>query len=123
MARLHGSYTIEALMNCLRPAGVSFALVSSAWLVLTPWIAAHQAPASPAAPPQTSVAAPAPAQFPPLGAGVSADERVTLQASVDRLSARVARLKKAYPSGQMSDRVADVEVYLDAVRRPLQYDE
>jgi predicted peptidase len=62
-------------------------------------------------------------QFPPLGTGVSPDEKATLQASVDQLSAKVAALKRKYPSGQMADRVADVEVYLEAVRRPLKYDE
>ena len=66
---------------------------------------------------------PAPPQFPPLGTGVSAEEKATLQAGVDKLSARVAALKKKYRTGPMADRVADVEVYLDAVRRPLKYDE
>ena len=62
-------------------------------------------------------------QFPPLGAGVSAEEKATLQSSVDQLSGKVAALKRKYPTGQMADRVADVEVYLEAVRRPLKYDE
>ncbi len=60
-------------------------------------------------------------QFPPLGTGVSADEKVALQATVDQLAAKVAALKRKYPSGHMADRIADVEIYLDAVRRPLKY--
>ena len=66
---------------------------------------------------------PAPAQFPPRGRGISAAEQATLQSSVDQLAAKVAALKTQYPSGTLADRVADVEVYLDAVRRPLKYDE
>ena len=62
-------------------------------------------------------------QFPPLGTGVTADERAALEADVHRLSATVASLKRKYPSGPMFERVADVEVFLDAVRRPLKYDE
>jgi dienelactone hydrolase len=77
------------------------------------WTAAAQIPAP----------NPSPAQFPPLGTGVSADEARTLQTAVDGLSARVAALKKQYRTGAMLDRVADVEVYLEAVRRPLKYDE
>lgn len=65
----------------------------------------------------------APPQFPPLGTGLSPDEASTLQKDVDRLGARVAALKKRYAAGALADRVADVEVYLDAVRRPLKYDE
>jgi dienelactone hydrolase len=67
-------------------------------------------------------AAPA-GQFPPLETGVSPEERGTLQSAVDQLAARVAALKARYRSGTMADRVADVEIYLDAVRRPLKYDE
>ena len=81
-----------------------------AWLVAAIWTLAAQNP-------------PAPPQFPPLGTGVSADEKATLQAGVDKLSAKVAALRTKYRTGQMADRVADVEVYLDAVRRPLKYDE
>ncbi len=62
-------------------------------------------------------------QFPPLGTGVSADERAALQVQVGQLSSRVADLKRKYPSGPMADRIADVEIYLEAVRRPLKYDE
>ena len=40
-----------------------------------------------------------------------------------RSSSKVSALKRKYSSGAMADRVADVEVYLDAVRRPLKYDE
>ena len=46
-----------------------------------------------------------------------------LQAAVDDLAARVAALKRQHGSGALADRIADVEVYLDAVRRPLKYDE
>jgi predicted esterase len=62
-------------------------------------------------------------QFPPLGTGVSPDERAALQVQVDQLSSRVADLKRKYSSGPTADRIADVEVYLEAVRRPLKYDE
>ena len=62
-------------------------------------------------------------QFPPLGTGVSQDERAVLQVQVDQLSSRVADLKRKYSSGPLADRIADVEVYLEAVRRPLKYDE
>src|SRR3954462_14070126 len=65
----------------------------------------------------------APAQFPPLGTGISAEEAHTLQTAVDDLASRIAALKKHYRSSPMFDRIADVEVYLDAVRRPLKYDE
>jgi dienelactone hydrolase len=75
-------------------------------------------PAAPA--PIAPTAAP---QFPPRGTGVSVEERRTLQAAVDELGRRVADLKKSYQSPPLADRVADVEVYLDAVRRPLKYDE
>src|SRR4051812_43026483 len=76
------------------------------------------------APATAAAVAPAPnSQFPPLGTGLSAEERGTLQTAVDQLAKRVADLKRTYPSPPMADRVADVEVYLDAVRRPLKYDE
>ena len=92
--------------------------------------AAHRAPlsvdwrsgTSAAVPPQAAPAV-APAQFPPLGTGLADEERGTLQSAVDRLAAKVAALKATSRSGAMADRVADVEVYLDAVRRPLKYDE
>jgi dienelactone hydrolase len=64
-----------------------------------------------------------PAQFPPLGTGVSPQDARSLQPAVDDLAARVAALKRQHGSGVLADRVADVEVYLDAVRRPLKYDE
>jgi hypothetical protein len=81
--------------------------------------------------PQGSVPGPAAAtaapvsnpQFPPLGTGLTAEERSTLQIAVDQLAHRVADLKKTYPAPPMSDRIADIEIYLDAVRRPLKYDE
>src|SRR5262245_48026951 len=65
----------------------------------------------------------APPQYPPLGTGISAEEKVTLQRSVDELASTIARLKRQHPSGPIADRIADVEVYLEAVRRPLKYDE
>jgi dienelactone hydrolase len=77
-------------------------------------------PAPPAAPPAGAAVTP---QFPPRGTGVSDGERATLQSAVDQLAAKVAALKARYPSGAMADRIADVEVYLDAVRRPIKYDE
>ena len=75
---------------------------------------------APAAP---SAVSPVDPQFPPLGTGLSGEERHTLQAAVDQLARRVADLKKSYQAAPMADRIADVEVYLDAVRRPLKYDE
>src|SRR4051812_4239678 len=95
------------------------ALVSAALLVTTVWIRAAQAPPVPV---------PSAAQFPPLGTGVTSEDKATLQAAVDRLAAKVAALKKKYPSNvsgrsSLRDRIADVEVFLDAVRRPLAYDE
>jgi pimeloyl-ACP methyl ester carboxylesterase len=66
---------------------------------------------------------PPPAQFPPLGTGISVEEARTLQTAVDDLAARIGALKKQYRSSPMLERVADVEVYLEAVRRPLKYDE
>jgi dienelactone hydrolase len=64
-----------------------------------------------------------PAQFPPLGHGLSVIDKAALQLKVDQLAARVAALKRRHRASPMADRVADVEVYLDAVRRPLKYDE
>ncbi len=64
-----------------------------------------------------------PGQFPPLGTGISPDEKAALQVQVEQLSSRVADLKRKYSSGPMADRIADVEIYLEAVRRPLKYDE
>lgn len=88
-------------------------LVCSAVLVAGIWTgAAQNPPPSPASP-----------QFPPLGTGVTAEEKASLQTAVDQLSARIAALKQTYRSGAMADRIADVEVYLDSVRRPLKYDE
>jgi dienelactone hydrolase len=75
----------------------------------------------PAAP--APIAPPAGPQFPPRGNGLSAEERRTLQSAVDELGRRIADLKKSYQARPTADRVADVEVYLDAVRRPLKYDE
>ena len=106
------------------PAALSCAAACA--LFVTAGVAFQAAPqAPPPAGSQSSApAAPtAPAQFPPLGTGISPEERATLQSAVDQLAARVAALKVKYRSGAMADRVADVEVYLDAVRRPLKYDE
>ena len=66
---------------------------------------------------------PAPPQFPPRGTGVSVEEKATLQTAADRLAADISALKRRYTTGPLSDRIADAEVYLDAVRRPLKYDE
>ncbi len=71
----------------------------------------------------TAQAPPPAAQFPPRGTELAPADRATLQAAVDTLAARVAALKRQFPSGPMADRIADVEVYLDAVRRPLKYGE
>ena len=106
------------------PADLSCAAACA--LFVTAGVAFQAAPqAPPAAGSQSSApAAPTgPAQFPPLGTGVSPEERATLQSAVDQLAARVTALKVKYRSGAMADRVADVEIYLDAVRRPLKYDE
>ncbi len=73
--------------------------------------------------PATQSAPPAP-QFPPLGTGISPDEKATLQKIVDRLAATVADLKRLHRLNPgNTERVADIEVFLDAVRRPLKYDE
>ncbi len=93
-------------------AGLPRALVCSGLLFASVWTGTAQNPSPPVR-----------AQYPPLGTGVTAEERATLQSAVDALSARIASLKKTYRSGSMADRVADVEIYLDAVRRPLKYDE
>ena len=63
------------------------------------------------------------AQFPPLGHGLSGADQAALQAKVDELARAVAGLKSQYRDTPLADRIADVEVYLDAVRRPLKYDE
>ena len=55
-------------------------------------------------------------RFPNLWRGLSVS-------AVDALSLKVAALKKQHRSGPLANRIADVEVYLDAVRRPLKYDE
>ena len=89
---------------------VVLSAICASWLVAGQTGAAQNSP-------------PAPAQFPPLGTGISPAETATLQAAVDQLAAKVVALKKQYRTGGMRDRVADVEVYLDAVRRPLKYDE
>jgi predicted esterase len=67
--------------------------------------------------------APAEKQYPPRGTGLSAGETAALQAAVGELAARVANLRARYRRGPLADRVADVEVFLDAVRRPLTHDE
>lgn len=65
----------------------------------------------------------APAQFPPLGTGVTAEEARPLQTATDALNAKIVALKQQYRSSPTFARIADVEVFLDAVRRPLKYDE
>ena len=50
-------------------------------------------------------------QFPPLGTGISDDEKVALQLLVDGLSSKVGALKRRHTSGPLADRIADVEVY------------
>ncbi len=50
-------------------------------------------------------------------------KRARFRPPVDELAGKIAALKKQYSSGSMRDRIADVEVYLEAVRRPLKYDE
>ncbi|MBW8868758.1 MAG: hypothetical protein JF610_15765 [Acidobacteria bacterium] len=65
----------------------------------------------------------APAQFPPLGTGVTAEEARALQTATDALNAKIVALKQQYRSSPTFARIADVEVFLDAVRRPLKYDE
>ena len=68
-------------------------------------------------------AAPTP-QFPPLGTGrVSRRSRRRCRPPSIGWPRRWRRSSRQYRSGPMADRVADVEVYLDAVRRPLKYDE
>lgn len=99
-------------MSRVRTAGLHIVLAAVLFAASGLWIDAAQNPP-----------APAPAQFPPLGTGISGAEKVTLQSAVDQLAARIAALKKQYGTGPMADRIADVEVYLDAVRRPLKYDE
>jgi pimeloyl-ACP methyl ester carboxylesterase len=95
-----------------------FVFRSGALAVAQQGSAAPSAPASPA-----GRGAPAPAQFPPMGNDLTSEETSQLQAAVDRLAARVAALKQQYSTGPLTDRVADVEVYLEAVRRPLKYGE
>ena len=87
----------------------------TAVFVWSAWLGAAQNP--PAAAPQ------APLQVPSLGTGLTPEEKVTVQADVEKLSAMIAGLKKQYRSGPLAERIADVEVYLEAVRRPLKYDE
>ena len=107
------------------PAALSCAAACA--LFVTAGVAFQAAPqAPPPAGSQSSApAAPtAPAQFPPLGTGVSPEEtRHAPGRGRPARRPRVTALKVKYRSGAMADRVADVEVYLDAVRRPLKYDE
>jgi dienelactone hydrolase len=88
-----------------------------AWVCLAVVVAAGWSGAA------QSPAVSSPPQFPPLGTGISPEETTTVQHAVDALAARVAALKKKFSSGPMADRIADVEVYLDAVRRPLKHNE
>lgn len=96
---------MKPLLHFVRPT----ALVCVGVLASAVWIGASQYVA--------------PTQFPPRGTGITDAEKATLQTRVDELAAKVAALKRQYPSGALASRIADVEVYLDAVRRPLKYDE
>ena len=87
-------------------------LAMAVWFAAATWTGIAQNPAPTA-----------PAQFPPLGTGITAEEARTLQAAVDDLASKIVALKQQYRSSPTFDRIADVEVYLDAVRRPLKYDE
>jgi dienelactone hydrolase len=111
----------------MRPSFAAALSCAAAYALFVTSGVAFQAPPQPPSPAGSQSAAPAaptaPAQFPPLGTGVSPEERATLQSAVGQLAARVTALKVKYRSGGMADRVADVEIYLDAVRRPLEYDE
>jgi dienelactone hydrolase len=114
-------------MHSLRTGGFGLALGCSALLTAAVLFGAQGVAAPPAATAAVTQGAPqlpaAPPQFPPRGTGVSADEKATLQAAVDQLAAKVAALRKQHRAGALADRIADVEIYLDAVRRPLKYDE
>ena len=103
----HGSYNAHTMRRV-----VAHAIVIAGICTRFLWTAgAQNAPAEP------------PVQFPPIGTGISGEEARTLQPVVDDLAAKVAALKQQYRSSPLLDRVADVEVYLDAVRRPLNNDE
>src|SRR5262245_56611681 len=110
-----------------RPSGVTPMPLSCAALIAAAWLGAAQNPpaqTTPATSPQSNTPqVNAPPQFPPLGHGLAPADVTTLQADVDRLAAAVAALKRQHRGGALADRIADVEVYLDAVRRPLKYDE
>src|SRR5262245_12827783 len=101
--------------------GSSVAVLSGVLAIA--WQNPPAAPAPSGATPAAGRGAPAPAQFPPMGNDLTPEDTASLQAAVDRLTARVSALKRQYRDGPMADRVADVEVYLDAVRRPLKYGE
>jgi pimeloyl-ACP methyl ester carboxylesterase len=92
---------------------VSHVFLASALVAAGAWVLGAQNPPS----------NPAPAQFPPRGTGVSPQEKATLEQAVKQLSAKISALKLKNRSGPLADRIADIEVYLDAVRRPLKYDE
>src|SRR5581483_3946423 len=71
----------------------------------------------------TASMAQTPAEFPPMGNDLTDAERASVQSAITALGERVAGLKRQYPGGAQHDRIADVEVYLEAVRRPLKYGE
>jgi hypothetical protein len=58
-----------------------------------------------------------------MGSDLTEAERIEVQSAVTTFADRVGALKRQHASGAMHDRIADVEVYLDAVRRPLKYGE
>jgi len=93
-------------------------IVLSCTVLLATGVAFEAAPQQPVPP-----AAQPPAQFPPLGTALAPGDRAALQAAVDQLAAKVGALKTRNTAGPLADRVADVEIYLDAVRRPLKHDE
>ncbi len=115
---------VQGPPRALRP---SQAVASRAAAPVTPPVA--QPPAPPQSGPSLAAAPPAPApatappQFPPRGTGLTAEDRTVLQTAVDHLARQVAALHQRYDAGPLRPRIADVEVYLDAVRRPLKYDE
>ncbi len=64
-----------------------------------------------------------PVTYPPMSrGGLSDSDKHDLQVAVDKLSNEVAALKTTL-SGTLADRLADVEICLDAVKLPLKYDE
>jgi pimeloyl-ACP methyl ester carboxylesterase len=63
-----------------------------------------------------------PANYPPLGQPLADADKQEMQGGVDKLSAEIAQLKTTL-KGALADRLADVEICLDAVKLPLTYGE